>query len=86
MKWAYESGYTENLSIDRIDVNGDYKPSNCQWVDSVAQANNRRSNRIITYGNESHNVTEWARILGMNSKLLFQRLDAGWDVERAFNT
>lgn len=47
--WALESGYAEGLTLDRIDVNGDYCPENCRWVDMKTQQNNRRNN-IVEYG------------------------------------
>lgn len=44
-EWALSSGYTEDLTIDRFNVNGDYKPDNCRWITKAAQALNRRNNR-----------------------------------------
>lgn len=75
--WANAHGYAEGLSIDRIDNNKGYNPENCRWVDCVVQANNRRSNRLLTWNGETHNLTQWARIRGINPHTLHTRLDAG---------
>lgn len=81
-KWAIQSGYKPKLSIDRIDVNGDYTPANCRWTDDKTQCNNRRSNRILTFNGETHNITEWANILGIPAKTLFTRLYSGYSTEK----
>jgi hypothetical protein len=86
-QWALLSGYSDSLTIDRIDVNGNYEPSNCRWIDRKAQANNRTNNRIITYRNESHTLSEWSEILDINYSTLSARLNKyHWSVELAFST
>lgn len=81
--WAISNGYADNLSIDRIDSNESYIPSNCRWVNASKQANNRSSNQLITYNGETHNITEWAKKLNIKRHVIYQRLKANWSIEKA---
>lgn len=80
--WSVKNGYSDGLSIDRINNDRGYSPDNCRWISMKEQANNRSSNRLITFQGETHNLTEWAEILNINPKTLFTRLYNGWSVER----
>lgn len=87
--WSICNGYYMDckLTLDRIDNDGNYEPSNCRWVDRVVQANNRRSCRLYTYNGETHNINEWSVIYGVPYKKLYQRLVySKWDIERALTT
>ena len=82
MDWAYSNGYQEGLSIDRINVDGDYCPDNCRWADAKMQANNTTRNRKITYNGETHTVSEWSEITGIKYRTILQRANMGWNAER----
>lgn len=74
-EWAMNNGYQDDLTIDRIDVNGDYEPNNCRWVDRKTQARNRRNNVII----EGKTIAEIAEERGLNSSTLYRRHESGID-------
>jgi hypothetical protein len=85
--WAYENGYNKDANygectIDRIDVNGNYEPSNCRWVNSLIQNNNKRNNVKLTYYNETHTITEWAKIININRDTIDARYRRGLPIER----
>lgn len=61
--WAFENGYSSNLSIDRINVNGNYEPQNCRWADSFTQMNNTRANRKIEIDGRTQTLEQWKREL-----------------------
>ena len=58
--WAMENGYMEGLDIDRIDVNGNYEPSNCRWISRKENNNNKRCTVIVNAFGKSLSVTQWA--------------------------
>ncbi len=64
--WALTHGYQKGLSIDRIDVNGNYCPENCRWTDSKTQCNNKRNSVKIDVDGDIKTITEWAEYLNIN--------------------
>ena len=84
-KWARNNGYTDELTIDRIDVNGNYEPTNCRWITMKEQHNNRRNNRVITYHGENYTLTQLSEKVGINKTTLKERLNLGWSIEDAVN-
>lgn len=86
-KWAVSNGYNNNLSIERIDVNGNYCPENCKWIKMAEQAWNKRNSYKLTLNGETHCISEWAQITGIPVTTLTARIkENGWDVEKALTT
>ena len=91
-KWSMANGYNPDVkrgecTIDRIDNNGNYEPSNCRWVDFKTQSRNKRSNRVITFRGETKTLAEWSTITGINRKTITTRIDElSWSIEKALTT
>lgn len=85
--WAMANGYKDNLTIDRIDNNGNYEPNNCRWTDMKTQSRNRHNNNTITYNNETYCLIDWAKKLNINRHTLFYRIYIlNWSIKKAFTT
>ena len=85
--WAIESGYQDDLTLDRKDGNGNYEPSNCRWVTRQEQSNNTKTNRILQYNGKSMSIAGWARETGIKEKTIWARIfRLHWDEKRTLTT
>lgn len=83
-EWALNNGYKENLTIDRINVNGNYESNNCRWVDYKIQNRNSRRNRYITLNGETRCLSEWCEILNLNYLKVHRRINRDhWTIKQA---
>ena len=81
--WAMENGYKENLTLDRIDVNGNYCPDNCKWSTAKQQSRNMRTNRYYTYNGETKTQIEWCEEYNICPTTFSDRIKSGWTIEQA---
>jgi hypothetical protein len=89
--WSIDNGYNEEklpsgrnkLTIDRIDIDGDYTPSNCRFITYKQQNRNRRNNKRITYNNQTLTLVEWCEILNLPYDRVQQRIYKGMSFEKA---
>ena len=83
-RWAFSTGYSEGLSIERIDVDGNYEPKNCKWVPLKDQSlNQRRSHRVTAFG-KTQTIKEWADESGLKYDTIERRINQyGWTPEEA---
>lgn len=86
VKWANDSGYEEGLTIERINVNDGYYPGNCTWVKPERQANNKRSNVMITHDGKTQSLSDWAREVDIHPQTLHYRIQiAKWNTKDALS-
>ena len=81
--WAIRSGYQDNLSIDRIDVNGNYCPENCRWADYQMQAENTRRTHLIEFKGQKHSLMYWCKQLNLCYPTILGRIKRGMTFEEA---
>lgn len=74
-----------NKSLDRINNNKGYKPSNCRWATKSEQNNNKRTNVLITFNNQTLNITQWSKKLGISDSTIGSRIQKGWPLEKCFS-
>lgn len=74
--WSIANGYTDMLTIDRIDTAGIYAPSNCRWVSHAEQQRNRNNNVYVTYNGEKVTISELSRLTGISANILYSRKDS----------
>lgn len=90
-RWKSFANFLEDMgprpkgaTLERVENNGNYEPSNCRWATREEQGNNKRSNRSLTYKGRTLTVAGWARLTGIRSSTIRQRLDYyGWSVADA---
>lgn len=81
--WAMANGWKDkktpknysSLTLDRIDVNGDYEPSNCRFVSMKTQQRNKRNNHLIEYGGKFKTITEWCEQFGLNRNTVYGQIN-----------
>lgn len=82
-----ESTYFDGATIERINRNGNYEPSNCKWITFSEQASNKRSNIELTFNGKTQCLAHWANETGLTYGTLWERIKVnGWSVERALTT
>lgn len=86
-RWARENGYREDLTIERINNDGNYCPENCRWASVREQTWNRRTTRYVTYQGRNMALAEACKIANAPYKTVFSRIEyQGWSFEKAIST
>lgn len=85
--WSITHGYRDNLTIDRINFNGDYSPENCRWTNRIVQSNNKRNNMTLTLNGITHTAATWSEITGISAYNIYNRKNnLGWSDKKTLTT
>ena len=84
--WSIQNGWRKGLTIDRIDNDKGYEPSNCRWVDMNVQENNKRNNHFLEYKGRRLTISQWSKEIGISRDSINYRILNGWTIEETLNT
>ena len=85
--WSLSNGYQDNLTIDRIDVNGNYEPNNCRWITQKEQCLNKRDTILFTYNGVTKPLKEWCREFDLKYYTIWKRIYVHhWSFEDAISS
>lgn len=84
--WAMKNGYTDDLTIDRIDVNGNYEPSNCRWATMQQQRRNTRKNVFVEINDVKKVLIDWCSDYKIKYTTVLSRIYKGWEIVTAITT
>ena len=85
-EWAINNGYEEGLTIDRINVNGNYEPNNCRWITKKEQNDNMNKTIFLEYNGKKQTISQWSKELNITRIALYERIKRGWSAEKALTT
>lgn len=86
-EWSVDNGYNENLTLDRIDVDGNYEPENCRWITMKEQGSNRRNNVLYELNGQKKTLPQWGEEYGIDYRKVYRRMYySKWDLEKALTT
>lgn len=85
-KWSIINGYKDFLTIERVNVNGNYNPQNCTWISMEEQRRNTTVTKNISYDGKTLTLRQWAKEMNMCNSTLSRRLKKGWSVEKSLTT
>ena len=83
--WSVNNGYNDELTLDRIDFNGNYEPKNCHWATQQEQQNNRRDNVHINVNGKDFTISQLARLIKSKPASVAYRLKHGWSIDDIIN-
>jgi hypothetical protein len=81
-EWSLNNGYDDALTIDRIDVYGDYEPKNCRWIANCQQQRNKRNTIYLKIQGVERPLVTWCELFGIDKRLAYRRKHRGWKEEK----